>query len=922
MAFHLLLRDNACNGGVFSNLKTMKSKSIRMALGILLGLGISLPAFPQTFFIQHNFTNTPDGANPGRLTSAGGLLYGNTAYGGTNDNGTLYTFNTNGFVLKKIFDFGNATTNGSTPNNVLVSGGLIFGTTEFGGTNIGSYGTIYSIGTNGAGFNLMHSFGAPPDGESPNSGLILAGATLYGTANNGGTNGYGTIFKINTNGTGYATLHWFTNTPDGSAPQNEPVLGGSTLYGTASGGGTNGTGIIYAINTNGLGYTVLYSFTNTPDALRPYSGLVLSSGVLYGVGSGGGTNNTGAIFAINTNGTGYHVLYSFSAFAGNTDGAVPKATLTLSGHFLYGTTVSGGTGGGGTVFLINTNGTGFTVIGSFTNGAPSGSDLLGGVIRYGNAIWGTANLDGTSSYGTLFDLPLPAITSQPQGITVTNTSPVTFTVRAADDNPITYQWYLNTSTLLNTQTNPTLSFASATTSDDGAYTVVVSDGIGSVTSSPAILTVVNPGSAPTITQQPQDYIATNGYSATFTNVASGTAPLYYQWYFNTNTPLAGATNPVLVLTSVTTGQGGYYSVVVTNLYGSATSSAALLTVKTITGIAPTITQQPQDFTVTNGYDASFTNTATGSDPLSYQWYFNTNTLLPDATNAILVVTSVTTAQAGYYTVAVGNSFGSVTSSPAKLTVISTKPIILVQPQSVAVTNGGSFSFTVVASGQGPLKYQWYTNRVFSPFILHGETSSNVSFDSASPKNVGNYLVVITNLLGKATSNPAMLTLITTPVITLNPFDVVVTNGNPVTFTSSAVGPGPLAYQWLFHTNTLVAGATNTSLTFTNVFTSLAGYYAMRVTNSYGAVTSSYALLSVSNGLNFLSFNFDPASGSASFALANAVSSTNRLWGSTNLGSADWFVVASNVMDANGLWFFTDTNSARTNALRFYRFSTP
>ena len=153
-----------------------------------------------------------------------------------------------------------------------------------------------------------------------------------------------------------------------------------------------------------------------------------------------------------------------------------------------------------------------------------------------------------------------------------------------------------------------------------------------------------------------------------------------------------------------------------------------------------------------------------------------------------------------------------------------------------------------------------------------------------------------------------------------PLSIAVTNGDPVTFTSAAAGPGPLAFQWYFRTNTLITGATNTWLTFTNAITNLAGFYDVRVTNTFGAVTSSYALLMISNYPNLLSFAF--ANGSASFAYANLVKSTNRVWISTNLASPNsWQVLATNVMATNGLWFFTDPNPT-TNSQRYYRFSGP
>ena len=981
----------------------MRLKSICTAVGIGLFLGAGLPGHAQVLTL-HSFTGTPDGANPLQLVWANGVFYGSTFQGGANDQGSLFSFNTNGSVFSTIYNFTGDTNNGGSPNNVLVAGSTIYGTLQNGGTNY--MGTIYAVGTNGLGFTPLYSFGRAPDGEEPQGGLILSGSTLYGTTYVGGaaTNG-GTVFKINTDGTGYSILHSFTNL-DGVQPQGALVLGGTILYGITHYGGTNGNGTIFAVDTSGNSFAVLHSFTNAPDPYYPASGLVLDAGILYGTSISGGANTNGAIYAINTNGSGFRVLHSFSATTGNTDGKVSQTTLSVSGSYLYGAATSGGANGGGTLFLINTNGNGFTVLTSFMNTNASGWDPLSGPIRVGNSLWGTTYNGNASVFGTLYQLPLPAITSQPQNLTVTNTSPATFTVSVADDSPVTYQWYLNTNNLLSGQTTNILTLASATNS--GAYTVVVSDNFGSVTSSPAVLTVITPGSkpvitqnpqndtvlsgntasftnaasgpgtlfyqwyyntntllsgqtgailvlpsvsptqqgyytvvvtnlygratsapalltvitpsGPTITQQPQNYTVTNGQTATFTNVASGTGQLFYQWYFNTNTPVSGATGAILTISPATTNNGGYYTVIVTNLYGSATSVPALLTV-IATLSPPLITQQPQDYTVTNGYNATFTNVASGTGPLSYQWYFNTNTPVVGGTNAILLITFATTNQVGSYRVIVTNVAGSATSSPASLAVISTRPIIFVQPQSQTVTNGQPFSFSVVVAGKSPLRYQWYTNTVSRAHELVGATGSTLTFASASANLLGNYLVTITNSLGSVTSSPALLSILTTPVMTLQPQDVVVTNGDPVSFTAAAVGAGVLNYQWYFQTNTVLTGATSTSLMFTNAIASVAGYYSVRVTNTFGSVTSTYALLSISNQLNFLSFTF--ANGSASFAVANTPNSANRLWASSNLTSASfWQVIATDVMATNGLWFYTDPSDARTNSARFYRFSSP
>jgi pectate disaccharide-lyase len=175
--------------------------------------------------------------------------------------------------------------------------------------------------------------------------------------------------------------------------------------------------------------------------------------------------------------------------------------------------------------------------------------------------------------------------------------------------------------------------------------------------------------APAITSQPQNRTVGEGQNATFTVGASGTAPLHYQWYSVPGILLAGKTNTALTLSAVTTNQSGSgYFAIVTNLFGAATSSVASLTVTSTPPTAPAITTQPQNQQVNEGQTAAFTVVATGTPPLFYQWYFNTNTALADATNATLTLLNVQSNNAGGYSVIVTNSVGSRTSVVATLTV--------------------------------------------------------------------------------------------------------------------------------------------------------------------------------------------------------------------------------------------------------------
>jgi uncharacterized repeat protein (TIGR03803 family) len=217
---------------------------------------------------------------------------------------------------------------------------------------------------------VLHNFGISNEPPENLAAPVMQGpdGTLYGTTAQGGINNDGTVFKIQTNGTGLTVLKEFTNSPDGQNPRSGLVLSGGTLYGTTRGGGSYGLGTVFAVNTDGTGFTNLCSFQGWSDGANPQAGLVLSGSTLYGVAQNGGNGGSGAVFAINTDGTGFTNLYSFSPKEywslnnyTNSDGANPMGALVLSGGNLYGTTSQGGTNtGAGTMFAIGTNGTGFS----------------------------------------------------------------------------------------------------------------------------------------------------------------------------------------------------------------------------------------------------------------------------------------------------------------------------------------------------------------------------------------------------------------------------------------------------------------------------------------------------------------------------------------------------------------------------------
>src|SRR5262249_249401 len=148
----------------------------------------------------------------------------------------------------------------------------------------------------------------------------------------------------------FTALHSFTNT-DGASPYAGLTPGNNgTFYGTASLGGSSGLGTVFAVNADGTGFTILYSFAGGSDGANPWAGLVLLGNTLYGTAYRGGSTSYGTVFALNTDGTGFTNLHTFT---GSSDGANPNSALILSGNKLYGTAAYGGNSAAGTVFALN-----------------------------------------------------------------------------------------------------------------------------------------------------------------------------------------------------------------------------------------------------------------------------------------------------------------------------------------------------------------------------------------------------------------------------------------------------------------------------------------------------------------------------------------------------------------------------------------
>jgi hypothetical protein len=368
------------------------------------------------------------------------------------------------------------------------------------------------------------------------------------------------------------------------------------------------------------------------------------------------------------------------------------------------------------------------------------------------------------------------------------------------------------------------------------------------------------GDAPVITQQPASVTVTAGKSATFSVMATGTAPLAYQWYVNS--AAVGTNSSSYTIAAATVGQtGAQIYVTVTNANGSATSATVTVTVNA-TETAPAITQQPASITVTAGQAAAFSVMASGTSPLTYQWFMN-GTASGTNSNTFSIAQTTTAQTSAQIYVKVSNTAGSATSATVTLTVTAsaTAPVITQQPASVTVTAGQAATFSVTATGTAPLSYQWFTNGTAS-----GTNSNTFSIAQTTTGQTGAQIrVKVTNSAGSATSNTVTLTVNadapTAPDITQQPANATVTAGQSATFTVTATGTAPLTYQWFL--NGSAAGTNSSTYTISQTTLGQTGAQIfVTVTNTAGHATSQTVTLTVNavqtSAVNVLTYHNDVA----------------------------------------------------------------
>lgn len=451
-------------------------------------------------------------------------------------------------------------------------------------------------------------------------------------------------------------------------------------------------------------------------------------------------------------------------------------------------------------------------------------------VNEGTYVCLVSNLAGSSPSdpATLSIFTKPAITHPPVAITRSagSATPLSFSVTATGTQPLHYQWQHGTTDMPG-KTDATLSIDNPQWADAGSYRCVVTNDYGSTASTAAVATILSPPFI--VTPPPAAQDVPKGGTGSVSLSAVGSPVLTYQWYHDT-TKLVGAVAAKLTLSAITDASAGPYHCVVTNKYGSVTSSDCVVAVR----IPPAVTLQPVSQTVHEGNGFQLSVAATGSDTLTYRWQRDGVNV---GTGPVYTVGAATWADHGVYRCLVSNTVGTATSKNATVT-LQAAPSIVVPPQNAKVAIGAKATLKVVAVGSPTLKYQWRKGGMNIP----GAVASSLTIVGATDTS---YDVVVSNPYNTAgvPSTPALITAVAPVKITLPPQAKSVAAGGAVDLSVVASGGGTVTYQWKKN-NIAISGQTAPTLHLDPVAATDGALYSVTVTNDVGFVTSTAVRLTV------------------------------------------------------------------------------
>jgi uncharacterized repeat protein (TIGR03803 family) len=360
------------------------------------------------FTALHNFNIHTDGRphDASSLAVWGTTIFGTCYDTGFNGEGTIWSWDTNTHSFSKLHDFKRSSGDGGYGplGGITVVDSTIFGTTLYGGTY--DEGTVWSFDTNEKTFAKLHDFKATSDGRAANVDIAVVGSNIFGTAGSGGKYDRGTIWSFDTNEKTFTKLHDFGQIGDGVLPKGSVAVVGTNIYGTAEWGGSNGGGTIWSFDTATSTYTNLYHFQEG-TATAASRGVTVSGTTLFGI-SPSGDDDRGTLWSYDLGNNTFAVLHEFT---GGSDGARPWSNSAVSGTTFIGTAEWGGANDDGTIWSFDTHTKVFTKLFDFTEatGKRPISIVLSGNTLYGmNLDAGLVNTD-EDLRGTLWSFTVPEL---------------------------------------------------------------------------------------------------------------------------------------------------------------------------------------------------------------------------------------------------------------------------------------------------------------------------------------------------------------------------------------------------------------------------------------------------------------------------------------------------------------------------------
>ena len=723
------------------------------------------------------------GASDGLALGYDGNFYGTTGGAGDSGNGTVFKITPSGALTTLVSFDGSDNGGGPNPGLILGSDGNFYGTTSDSGT--GGYGTVYKVTTTGS-LTTLFSFAYDVNGGRPMAGLVQGNdGNFYGTTSGGGAGGYGTVFKVTTTGS-LTTLFSFANDVNGGTPMAGLVQGSDgNFYGSTSNGGTVGYGTIFKMTPAGV-LTTVFSFVS-PNGDGPVGnngvplGLISGSdGNFYGITGGGGANGDGTVFEVTPTGE----LTTLVSFTG-TDGGGPGGLVSGSDGSFYGIMSGGGPNYCGTVFKVTSTGT-LSILASFTgtNGSQPNPGLVSGTDGnfYGTTSWGGANGNGTVFKMTPAGV-LTALVSVPKNYSYAFSS-FTSLVQGSDGNfygnSYEYPSENNTGGIFKVTSagvmSALVSFSGTNGREPMGGLMSGSDGnlygetsYGGAYNGGTVFKVTMTGSLTTLVS----FTGTNG-ATLMSGLVQGRDGNFY------GTTSSGGENndgtifkltPAGVLTTLYSFDPTQEANPSTPVFGSdgclyGTASSMVIWRLSLAASAPTVTAGwPSSVTMT-GATLAGAVTANGADStVTFQYgrtssYGKTVTATPspvsgaNATNVTAAVSGLAKNTTYHFRIVAANSQGTTNGPDSTFATSNNAPAILIQPVSQLGLTSGSATFGVLASGSGTLTYQWFKNGA----AIHGAKGSELTI-GVGFSNAGTYTCVVTNSAGKVASSAVLLTVI-------------------------------------------------------------------------------------------------------------------------------------------------------------------